>query len=89
MSKTERKKQNADLATEQPQADEHDEEGVAAQQQAQTEQIIQTGAITATKGKYVIHCLTIVGQVAIVGNGRAEMREHRLIGGAPAILLHR
>ena len=63
MSKTERKKQNADLPAEQPQADEHDEEGVAAQQQAQTEQIIQTGAITATKGKYVIHCLTIVGQV--------------------------
>ncbi len=33
------------------------------QQNAETQQIIETGAVTPTKGKYVIHCLTIVGQV--------------------------
>lgn len=36
---------------------------MAEEQQAQTQQIIETGAITTTKGKHVIHCLTIVGQV--------------------------
>ena len=29
----------------------------------QTEQIIQTGGITASKGKHTIHCLTIIGQI--------------------------
>ena len=44
---------------------EHEQEYPDAieQQCAQTEQIIQTGAVTATRGKYCIHCLTIVGQV--------------------------
>jgi len=32
-------------------------------QNEQTEQIIQSGAVTTTKGKHIIHCLTIVGQV--------------------------
>ena len=32
-------------------------------QNEQAEQIIQSGAVTTTKGKYTIHCLTIVGQV--------------------------
>lgn len=30
---------------------------------AQTEQILQTGGLTASKGKHVIHCLTIIGQI--------------------------
>jgi len=60
MSKAEREKQNADLAAEQPDEGDQDDD-VTEQQQSQTEQIVQTGAITATKGKYVIHCLTIVG----------------------------
>lgn len=29
----------------------------------QTEQIVQTGSITASNGKHIIHCLTIIGQV--------------------------
>lgn len=29
----------------------------------QTEQIIQTGGVTASKGKHTIHCLTIIGQI--------------------------
>lgn len=29
----------------------------------QTEQIIKTGSVTQTKGRYPIHCLTVVGQV--------------------------
>lgn len=40
-----------------------DSEASMEHQQAQTQQIIETGAITTTKGKHVIHCLTIVGQV--------------------------
>jgi len=32
-------------------------------QNEQAEQIIQSGAVTTTKGKHIIHCLTIVGQV--------------------------
>ena len=36
---------------------------IAEEQSRQQEQIIETGAVTPTKGKYVIHCLTIVGQV--------------------------
>lgn len=28
----------------------------------QSEQIMQTGSVTVTKAKHVIHCLTIVGQ---------------------------
>ena len=29
----------------------------------QTQQIIETGGITAKKGKHIIHCLTIIGQI--------------------------
>lgn len=29
----------------------------------QTEQIIETGSVTMTKGRHLIHCLTIIGQV--------------------------
>lgn len=29
----------------------------------QTEQIIQTGSLTHKKGKHIIHCLTVVGQI--------------------------
>ncbi|MCI8650471.1 MAG: peptidase S14 [Anaerotruncus sp.] len=29
----------------------------------QTEQIVQTGGVTSTKGKHTIHCLTIIGQI--------------------------
>lgn len=45
------------------QAESDDVEAIDEHQQAQTEQIMQTGAITTTKGKHCIHCLTIVGQV--------------------------
>jgi hypothetical protein len=41
---------------------------LAEEQSRQQEQIIETGAVTPTKGKYVIHCLTIVGQIVIVDN---------------------
>lgn len=40
-----------------------DETDAAEEQRDIQEQIIETGAVTPTKGKYVIHCLTIVGQV--------------------------
>lgn len=29
----------------------------------QSEQIMQTGSVTVTRAKHVIHCLTIVGQI--------------------------
>ncbi len=38
-------------------------EDIAGEQQAEQAQILETGAVTAAKGKYVIHCLTVVGQV--------------------------
>lgn len=38
-------------------------ENLAEEQSNQTDQIIETGGVTPTKGKHVIHCLTIVGQV--------------------------
>lgn len=43
--------------------EEDDCEATVEHQNAQTEQIIETGAITTAKGKHVIHCLTVVGQV--------------------------
>lgn len=51
-------KPSADTADEQNESDTSDEH-----QQAQTEQIIETGGITTTRGKHVIHCLTVVGQI--------------------------
>ena len=35
----------------------------ASEQLVQTRQIIETGSVTPTKGKHIIHCLTIVGQI--------------------------
>lgn len=48
--------------------DEEEEEddtaaSTAREQQNQTQQIIETGTVTPTRGKYTIHCLTVVGQV--------------------------
>ena len=73
MSKADHKKRDALLAAKQAE-DEYEEdeqeqaERTMAEQRDQTDQIVRTGAITATKGKHVIHCLTIVGQVAMVDN---------------------
>ena len=39
------------------------DQDLAKEQSQQTQQIIETGSITPNKGKYVIHCLTIVGQI--------------------------
>lgn len=46
---------------EQPACDEQEDEDTALD--GQTQQIIETGGITAKKGDHVIHCLTIIGQV--------------------------
>lgn len=47
-----------------PEAPEPQEQCENDQEQSEiTQQIIETGTVTPTKGKYVIHCLTIVGQV--------------------------
>lgn len=40
-----------------------DEPEVEETDTEQTEQIIKTGSVSETKGKYPIHCLTIVGQI--------------------------
>jgi len=65
MSKTSRKKRNAEMSARQAEdeGDDNQPDNTAEEQREQTDQIIRTGAITATKGKHVIHCLTIVGQV--------------------------
>ena len=39
------------------------DEEMAKQQNEQAQQIEDTGSVTSTKGKHVIHCLTIVGQI--------------------------
>jgi len=39
------------------------EQKMAEQQNEQAQQIEDTGSVTPTKGKHVIHCLTIVGQI--------------------------
>ena len=39
------------------------ERDMAEKQNSQAQQIVETGAVTPTGGKHVIHCLTIVGQV--------------------------
>ena len=43
--------------------EENRQEAADTQQQAQMQQIIETGTVTPAKGKHVIHCLTIVGQI--------------------------
>jgi len=43
-----------------------DEEGSSSgneEAEEQTEEIIKTGSVTKTKGRYPIHCLTVVGQI--------------------------
>lgn len=47
------------------QEDEDQSNENAGEQQVdqQTQQIIQTGGVTAPKGKHTIHCLTIIGQI--------------------------
>ena len=49
--------QNSESEPEEPQAD------AAEEQRAQAQQILQTGSVTATGGKHVIHCLTVIGQI--------------------------
>ncbi len=61
MSEQQRKRRTAAMASEEDTAE--DEEELVHTQQEQTQQIIQTGGITTTKGRHTIHCLTIVGQV--------------------------
>ncbi len=61
MSEQQRKRRAATMSSEEDAAE--NEEETADTQQEQTEQIIQTGGITTTKGRHTIHCLTIVGQV--------------------------
>ena len=39
------------------------EEEEANELDEQTDQIIQSGSVTMTKAKHIIHCLTIVGQI--------------------------
>jgi len=65
MSEAKRKTQNAAAADNEDEESEEgeDPENTTEQQKEQTDQIIRTGAITSTKGKHTIHCLTIVGQV--------------------------
>lgn len=48
----------------------------------QTDQIIQIGGVTASKGKHVIHCLTIIGQIeghsTAAGSAKTTKYEHVL-----------
>ncbi|MCL2578499.1 MAG: hypothetical protein FWE32_00530 [Oscillospiraceae bacterium] len=69
MGEAERKGRNAQVMSNEE--DECEQEEIETGQSEQTDQIIKTGAITATKGKHVIHCLTIVGQVVIIGSDEA------------------
>jgi len=61
MSEQQRRRRAATMSSEEDTAE--NEEETADIQQEQTDQIIQTGGITTTKGRHTIHCLTIVGQV--------------------------
>lgn len=45
------------------QEDEENKDEKHEEVKEQTEQIIETGGITAGKGKHCIHCLTIIGQI--------------------------
>lgn len=44
-------------------SDEDDESQENENIEAQTNQIIETGGVTMTKGRHLIHCLTIIGQI--------------------------
>ena len=44
-------------------SEEEEERSLDEERSDQTEEIIKTGSVTPAKGKHVIHCLTIVGQV--------------------------
>ncbi|MCL2034445.1 MAG: hypothetical protein FWG94_06900 [Oscillospiraceae bacterium] len=52
-------------------------EEIAEEQNRQQEQIIETGAVTPTKGKFVIHCLTIVGHIVIIDNAPSLCGSYR------------
>lgn len=54
-------KKEKNFHSEDEQVDE--EQSITEEQSAQTDQIIETGSITPAKGKHVIHCLTIIGQI--------------------------
>jgi hypothetical protein len=41
---------------------------MANEQLVESKQIVETGTVTPTKGKYTIHCLTIIGQIVIIDN---------------------
>lgn len=44
-------------------SEEEEERSLDEERSDQTEEIIKTGSVTPAKGKHVIHCLTIVGQI--------------------------
>jgi len=48
---------------ESPSAEEEGSSSGNDEAEEQTEEIIKTGSITKTKGRYPIHCLTVVGQI--------------------------
>lgn len=62
---------NRSKADSRPKGQERDEQDepdgtqsdIDREQETQTEQIIETGGVTPAKGKHIIHCLTIVGQI--------------------------
>lgn len=63
MSKSKKKKpQNINEPIE-PTAPSKENEEQEGENSAQTQQIIDMGSVTPTKGKHVIHCLTIIGQI--------------------------
>ena len=43
--------------------EETEEELLTERRADQDQQIVKTGSVTPAGGKYVIHCLTIIGQV--------------------------
>ena len=58
----EKDKKSHSLKNEDKQQDEEQQDDVSLTKE-QSEQIVETGSLTHSKGKHVIHCLTIVGQV--------------------------
>ncbi len=62
MSQTQKSKKKKSLALSNCRA-EQSEDSLEEEETQQNEQIIQTGSVTTSKAKHVIHCLTIVGQI--------------------------
>ena len=60
MSKDKKKKINAVHEPIEPTSPTKEDDGENSQQ---TQQIVDMGSVTPTKGKHVIHCLTIIGQI--------------------------